>query len=191
MPTFDWQGLLTGWSAELLRDPEFLADHVDTMSPEAIASGWVGYPPASEEQIAALEYRIGATLPPSYRAFLAVSNGWRQTSTFIDRVWSTEDVDWFAVRHQDWIDAYAEPAREADGGAAYADELQSTLQVSDVGDAAIYLLNPHVVSPAGEWEAWFFANWVPGEDRYGSFWELMVAQHASYLALRPDAKGEA
>ena len=32
-------------------------------------------PPASEAAIAALEARLGTTLPPSYRAFLAISDG--------------------------------------------------------------------------------------------------------------------
>jgi HEAT repeat protein len=32
-------------------------------------------PPASEEAIVALEARLGATLPPSYRAFLAITDG--------------------------------------------------------------------------------------------------------------------
>ena len=34
-------------------------------------------PPASEEQIAKLEQKIGIALPPSYRAFLTIHNGWR------------------------------------------------------------------------------------------------------------------
>src|SRR4029077_554525 len=32
-------------------------------------------PPASDAAIAALEERLGTTLPPSYRAFLAISDG--------------------------------------------------------------------------------------------------------------------
>jgi hypothetical protein len=36
--------------------------------------------------------------------------------------------------------------------------LESALEISDEGDSAIYVLNPKVVTPAGEWEAWLFAN---------------------------------
>ncbi|RJL33649.1 SMI1/KNR4 family protein [Bailinhaonella thermotolerans] len=39
---------------------------------------WMGAPGASEEEIAALERRLGVSLPPSYRQFLAVSDGWRE-----------------------------------------------------------------------------------------------------------------
>jgi hypothetical protein len=43
-----------------------------------------------------------------------------------------------------------------------------------VGDAwgaedDMILLNPQIVSPDGEWEAIFFANWIPGNQRYRSF----------------------
>lgn len=180
MPAVAWPELLTQWSAELLRDDTFLAQHADTMSPEARASGWVGYPAATQKEIAGLEHRLGVLLPPSYRAFLAVSNGWRQTSPFIYRLWSTEEVEWFAVRHQDWINAYAEAFEEGDEWIAH---LQSGLEISDRGDAAVYLLNQHIMTPAGEWEAWFFAAWADKQS-YPSFWELMVAELERYLRLR-------
>jgi hypothetical protein len=104
------------------------------------------------------------------------------------------------VRNQQWIDAYGEPA--ADGGPLISEAehlvygeaqdpvrfrveyLQDCLEISAEGDSAILLLNPHVVTPAGEWEAWFFANWLPGARRYRSFHELMEAEYAGSLALR-------
>lgn len=61
--------------------------------------------------------------------------------------------------------------------------LQSMLEISEEGDSAIYLLNPNVVTPGGEWEAWFFANWLPGANRYRSFWEMMQAEHQAFLRL--------
>ncbi len=51
--------------------------------------------------------------------------------------------------------------------------LTHTLCLSDVGDSAVLLLNPMVVWPDGEWEAWFFANWLPGASRYRSFGDWM------------------
>lgn len=51
--------------------------------------------------------------------------------------------------------------------------LAETLCVSDVGDSAVLLLNPMVVWPDGEWEAWLFADWLPGAVRYRSFGEWM------------------
>jgi hypothetical protein len=191
--TYEWRPLLEQWSREILTsDDEYQA----SLPEEAVASGWLGYPGATPEQIAAAEQRLGTHLPPSYRAFLAVTNAWRRTTPFIDQLWSTEQVEWFRVRHQEWIDDWRQ------GAAAYQRtqpaprspppvedpllaELASALAISDVGDGAIYLLNPMVATPAGEWEAWFFSNWNPGAQRHRSFWELMPAEHETFLRLRP------
>jgi len=43
-----------------------------------VASGWLGFPGATEAETAAAEAHLGVTLPPSYRAFLRVSNGWHR-----------------------------------------------------------------------------------------------------------------
>jgi hypothetical protein len=42
------------------------------------------------------------------------------------------------------------------------------------------------VTPDGEWEAWFFANWNPGANRYRSFREMMQAERANFLRLVAD-----
>lgn len=55
--------------------------------------------------------------------------------------------------------------------------LRTALEISDYGDAAIYMLNPKVVFADGEWEAWMLASWLPGASRYRSFWELLEAAH--------------
>jgi cell wall assembly regulator SMI1 len=164
-----WETLLRQWSQEILVADEYAGE----CSPELIAQGWLGYAGATEAQIRQAETRLGATLPPSYREFLHVTNGWRMTTSFIDRLWSTDEIAWFAERNQYWIDAYVAP-RSLLGVPSVPDE---------EGDSAIYLLNPQVVTSDGEWEAWFFANWLPGARRYRSFWELMQAEHEVFLRL--------
>ena len=42
-----------------------------------------------------------------------------------------------------------------------------------MGDSAVVLLNPDVVAPDGEWQTYFFANWIPGAKTYESFREFM------------------
>jgi hypothetical protein len=116
-------------------------------------------------------------------------------------MWSTEEIEWFSTRNQQWIDAYTQlptpydslPTVPDDRYFVYGDKqdsawfrteyLQTTLEISDVGDSAIMLLNPQVVTPEGEWEAWFFANWLPGARRYRSFWEMMHDEYEGYLTL--------
>ena len=88
---FDWHGFLIRLSEEALCDPEII--EYGELPSEVIASGWLGYPGATDDEIARAEARLGAPLPPSYRAFLRVSNGWRHVPPFSERLWSTEDVE--------------------------------------------------------------------------------------------------
>jgi hypothetical protein len=194
MTTFNWEPFLRRWSQEAL------ANHDPTSLPNDIQdSGWLGYPSATDAEIAQAESRLNTIFPPSYRAFLKVSNGWRQTTPFIDRLWSTDEIEWFTTRHSDWIEdfirRYGDRNLEHDTNYEIygADQdcrilrsqfLYSSLEISQKGDSSIYLLNPQVITSNGEWEAWFFGNWLPGADRYRSFEELMQAEYQNFLELR-------
>jgi Tfp pilus assembly protein PilN len=156
---FHWTPFLKELSEFRLSDPRVPA----TLPEQKLHEGWLGEAPASEQQIAALEGRLVRALPTSYRSFLATSNGFQQQSPFIHRLYGVDEVDWFGVRNKGWAEAYRE---------TYAN-LASCLQISDVGDSAVVLLNPDAVSPDGEWQAYFFANWIPGARRYRGFRELM------------------
>lgn len=202
MAQFDWENLLTRWSRDLLACPEV----AQTLPPEVLKSGWLGYAPATEDQVRRTEARLGATLPPSYREFVKVSNGWRTTGFFIERLFSTEEIDWFRNRHQELIDAALRGAQlqgkplpvPDEQYFVYGDEqephkmrweyLQTTVQVSELWDTNVYLLNPRVVTPEGEWEAWFLAHWLLGATRYRSFWELMEGEYMSFLQLKDRRK---
>jgi len=161
----------------------------------------MGFDGAKEEEVFALESGLGVRLPPSYRSFLKTSNGWRHPGSFVYDLWPTTKVVWFAEINQDWIDAYVEPSaglpcltdgeyfvygERQDSVAFRTEYLQTALQISEEGDSAVYLLNPQVVTPDGEWEAWFFANWLPGATRHRSFHEMMVAERESFLRLLTD-----
>src|SRR5438045_7677971 len=100
MNGFDWRTFLQRWSREWLEDSRYAA----TAPPEVVAAGWLGHPAATEEQIATAEAHLGVTLPPSYRAFLLVSNGWRHTSPFIEHLWSPEEIEWLAAPSRERID---------------------------------------------------------------------------------------
>jgi SMI1 / KNR4 family (SUKH-1) len=147
------------------------------------AGAAVRSPPADEEHIAQAEARLGIRFPPSYRTFLSVSDGWRPTSPFVDRLFGVAEFDRFAALNPHWVDAYG-------GG----HELDALIQVSDVDDTAVLLLNPSVVAGDGEWEAWFWATWGPDEDRYRSFEEPMRAQAATFERVvepRPEPRKKA
>lgn len=201
MDPFDWHTFLAQLSAEALRDPE-IVDY-EHLPDEVLASGWLGYPGATDEEIARAEARLEITLPPSYRALLKVSNGWRHVPPFITRVWSTDEIEWFAVRHQGWIDSWLStgdrPVSDGDyfiygpGQSAVVfrkQYLQTALEISDYGDACIWLLNPQVVNDDGEWEAMFLAGWLPGVQRYRSFQEMMQGAFEDYLRILEDRRME-
>jgi len=185
MPDSEWRPFLEQWSREWL---ESGADELEEVPPALRASGWLGYQPATDGQIAAAEARLGIALPPSYRSFLLTTNGWTLTSPAIFRLWPVEQVDWFRVRNREWIEGFTggylhggwEPPADAE-----IHDLPHVLEVSDVGDEAVLLLNPRAVVD-GEWEAWFFANWNPGATRYPSFRALMEAERERFrFVLRP------
>lgn len=190
MNEFDWKAFLSRWGGDMLAAPIG-----GDLPAKAHAAGWLGFPPATEEQIAATEARLQIPLPPSYKAFLRTSNGWLRTTHAIERVRGVQDVEWFRKRNREWIAAYTKPlgfgAPEKTPDEQYfaygefaadfrPEHLKEALQISEVGDAAVYLLNPQVITKDGEWEAWFFANWLPGVHRYRSFQEMMLAEYHQF-----------
>lgn len=192
-PRFPWRSFLERWSREWLQIEEFVLDQPD----EVVESGWLGAPGASEETIRALEERLGRQLPPSYRAFLATSNGFRGGGTSISRIRPTEEVRPFIEEEREWVEIWTaegadispeEHRSRRDETVFRTEYLRTAVQVSDVGDSAVYLLSPDVVDE-DEWEAWLFASWIPGAQRYRSFWDLMRAEHASFLAIMLPERG--
>lgn len=185
---FKWRQFLTRWSCELLQTK--LAERLE---PAVESSDWLGFDGANEKEIADLERRLGVILPPSYKAFLRISNGWRRTTAFIGRIRGVADVNWFRVENENWADIYSEKGASLPDDEYYdypddgandqrAEHMKSLLQISDVEDG-VYLLNPEAVAPDGEWEAWFFASWIPGARRFASFEHLMIAQYRSFANI--------
>lgn len=196
MSPAQWKSLLTNWSTQLINTD--LASHLDPVDRNL---PYLGFPPASPDAISSLEFRLGVSLPPSYRAFLQTTDGFRVISPFIYRLRSIADVDWFRVEHQGWIETwneptpYSDPDRPDDPDEEYYDysrgpengmrasHLGTMLQISDHGDG-VMLLNPLAVTPDGEWEAWFLANWIPGAYRYASFAHMMLETYRSMRELQ-------
>ena len=199
-----WRELLETWSRELVSCGQFSM----LLPEEATKTNWLGFEGALEERIRALEDRLGVDgLPPSYHSFLRVTDGWRMTGPFIPGLRSTETVGWLVDIDAEAVRAWREGERAQDDGqsSVVADEeyfvygeeqactairseyLETALLVSEKEESgtAMYLLNPRVVSSGHEWEAWFWASWLPGAHRYRSFWDLMVAEHQQFLTLCP------
>jgi len=94
----DWRVLLSRMNWSVLASEEWRS----RPDPEALAAGWCGMPPATEEEDATAEMRLGLALPPSYRAFLSVSNGWELFGGFVQILLPVQEIDWFR-NFADWL----------------------------------------------------------------------------------------
>lgn len=190
MADLNWKELLEKWNAKILSSRA-----KEDLPKSLIKRGWLGRKPATKEQIDALEKRLERKLPPSYRSFLEFSNGWDGRLTFtIDELWSTEDVDWLRETFAVWAGVYGTPYEELpisdeeyfvygeqqDPFSMRHEYLKEALCISEFGNNALYILNP-VVTFGDEWEAWFLAEWLPGANRYRSFYELMEAEYKTFV----------
>ncbi len=181
-----WRRHLAKYSAHLLRTVG--RDELRDVSEEQRVAGWLGFQGASEQQIAALEARLGTRLPPSYRAFLAASNGWRHLGPFMEQMRTTETADWCEeVDSLLWEMITDYDQEEPDG----PQRMERGLLISLVGDAQFWLLDPGDVSEDGEWAAYTWSSWYPGwGERHESFAALVAAERASFEHLKdPDGKG--
>lgn len=182
----EWRALLQELSDLAIADPEIRAK----LSDEQVANRWLGEAPATDAQIAAAEKRLRITLPPTYVAFLKVSNGWNYPDPFVVRLASTDEIEWTRIGDPRLIQGWRE-------GASYAaeqygpappgpeDHLADTLMVSRPhpdDDGAYYMLNPKTRHGA-EMESWFFSHWNPGAVASPSFWNAMVRTRDSMRAM--------
>lgn len=183
---YPWRDLMQRWS-ELWLGPD--RNETDRRFPDiAHQQQWLGRGGAGEAEIAALEERLGTTLPPSYRQFLSVSDGWNHVDDHNGPLLATAGVGWLRDLDPETVEIWGkcEPTDRRIPDEQYfnygedqdcihvrPEYFRTALQVTEWGDASYLLLNPAVVDDHGEWEAWSFATWYPGAFRYRSFWELM------------------
>ena len=183
-----WRKLLQDLSDLAIADEDIREE----LTPQQIHNGWLGEAPATEAEIASAEQRLGFRLPPSYRAFLKVSNGWHYPNSFIARVAGTREIGFTRDIAPELIKAWnqgydADEVEKASGREWPEKHLAETLLVnvpSDFDDAAELMLNPATIKN-GEMEAWFFSSWNPGAAAYPSFWHLMAAQERNWPRSMP------
>ena len=154
-------------------------------------SDYLGFPGASEEDISLAEQRLGCSLPPSYKDFLRSSNGFKQLNHFVWDIYPTHKIDWLGNLEADFVEQtlnnpvkvedehYFVYGKEQDPITVRPEYFQHCLAVSGWGDVAIVLLNPEVRFQ-DEWEAWMWASWIPGANRYRSFEELMIEEYQNF-----------
>ncbi|WP_084501428.1 SMI1/KNR4 family protein [Nocardia xishanensis] len=131
--------------------------------------------PAGEQLIRRLETRIGQSLPPSYRAFLLLHNGWQMVDGVTDLL-PVEDLlgGAKAERIEAWqrqADKSADPV--AAGGVvigwADANQTRILLDPSDATDDGDWRLVQHYKDEEGEYDS--FIHWL--EESVDEYQELV------------------
>ncbi|MEE1942914.1 SMI1/KNR4 family protein [Streptomyces sp. TRM 70361] len=183
--TFDWRSFLLGWSGEWADSlPEDETRSEDDEAARRVR--WLGFPPASEERIAAVEERLGRRMPPSYREFLKVSDGWRHAGGFVWLLAGTESVRWhgnesgLADMFEEYLaeDAGPEERREAD-------LWRRGLQLDVKSDITHVLMDPEDVDEDGEWAVYTWASWrAAPPERHANFLEFMRDMYREFHSLR-------
>ena len=191
----NWLDFLQQWNEEALNIlaslQKYNSSFLTELEQEFLQRKTLSQSGATKSQIQFLENRLGTKLPPSYVDFLSTSNGWIQLAMDVDDglLWSTEEVVWFREQDPEWIEAWDCDPNDTVPDSDYfvygekqdcvhlrTKYLRTALAISPCIESAVYLLNPQIVTPEGEWEAWYFGNALPGADRYRSFLEMMIAE---------------
>ncbi|MEV5987100.1 SMI1/KNR4 family protein [Streptomyces sp. NPDC052051] len=188
---FDWRPFLVKWSeewADSLPDGETQSEDDEA----ARRARWLGFPPASEERITAMEKRLGRHMPPSYREFLKVSDGWRNAGGFVWLLAGTEDARWhndesgLADIFEECLDEDAGPEERHE-----VDVWRRGLQLDVESDAIYVLMDPEDVDEDGEWAVYTWASWrAAPPERYDNFLEFMRDMHREFHSLRSDKSAE-
>lgn len=178
----EWTSWLRQFSSELLDaldldQPD--AFRHEAVTAERVAAGWLGEPGLDAAELQTLEAQLETALPPSYRSFLAASNGFLLPGLIVPRLLSGHELAWYRDVDPETVAIWA---RYAEPGSPES-QLGDCLLISErelVG-TGVFLLNPAVRHPDGEWEALYLAHWIPGANRFRSFQDLLAQERDGRL----------
>lgn len=176
--SFNWRHLLGRWQEEWVpREDEDDDDEDDNDGGQNVVPP--GRPGADEAAIAAAEERLGRRLPPSYREFLAVSDGWHvDQMAGVYQLGGVADIDWFRDPF-DMTPLYeqnlGDNPREED--ILLAGMWQRALRLETDSDISHALLDPGDSDRDGEWALYLYIPLCLGR-----------GNHPRLLA-RPDRRG--
>lgn len=182
--TKTWQQFLSAWEARLSRS-NANGCPPDRFRDMFIADRKITYPGASKRELSTCERRLGCRLPPSYREFLAASNGlllltWSSNT----RLLSTSEVCWFVDVAPRICEVWSQEVPGRPQHKIYGSRqnwmrydsthVSSLLLISDMNAGADYfLLDPLEEATDGEWETWQLMPKAPGIQRFRTFEDMM------------------
>ncbi|WP_200307953.1 SMI1/KNR4 family protein [Streptomyces adelaidensis] len=182
---FDWRSFLLRWSGEWADSlPDGETPGADDEA--ARRARWLGFPPASEVRMAAMEERLSIRMPPSYREFLKVSDGWRHAGGFVSLLAGTDDAHWhndesgLADMFEEYLDEDAGPEERRE-----VDIWRRGLQLDVESDITHVLMDPEDVDEDGEWAVYTWASWrAAPPERHANFLTFMREMYREFHSLR-------
>ncbi|MFI9503703.1 SMI1/KNR4 family protein [Nocardia sp. NPDC052566] len=176
----NWRPWLELWSEEWITgsDP-------GELDPEVVRQRWLGYAPATEGDVAAVEERLGLRLPPSYRDFLLTTDGWRHAGVFVWQMRDTTNLGWLRDLDpiwESWADLLTEDPVDAPGT-----PFSRGLLISLAADAGALFLDPADRDENGEWAAYSVFSWAEFPRRYPSFTALMESLYQGFHQIHQPA----
>lgn len=130
--------------------------------------------PAAEASIQKLESILGTALPPSYRAFLLLHNGWKEIDGGVDLV-PLEEL--LGITNEHDLSAWKQSALDSGDDVA----ARSLVIGASLITATKYLLDPIAASQDGEWPLLQYHHEIEAE--VPSFIEWLEDSVEEYLEL--------
>lgn len=139
-------------------------------------SKWLGFEKVNVNAIKATEKRLGVLLPDDYKDFLKTTNGLLAFPILNPELSPIEKIDFLKnIERPEIFELYkGYPAEENDTESLEEYVSRALLISVHPEEQMIWLIPPK--EEFGNWQTWFFGNWVPGENRYPSFRHFIEEQ---------------
>ncbi len=160
-----WKELLKHISKRAIQKADF--DYEE----KNISKNWLGFTPATKDEISNAETRLNIKLPKEYKDFLSATNGFNPFS-FTPTLLPVDKIDWLKKLDPQLVEIWTESMKDIDKD--FVKSFSNSILIGGHQEEQQLLLIPSTKTK--NWECWFFASWSPGETKYPNFRYYMENQ---------------
>ncbi|WP_157504249.1 SMI1/KNR4 family protein [Flavobacterium profundi] len=139
---------------------------------------WIGFEPATNNQIQAAEKRLSVDFPKDYIDFLNITNGLSVTNDVQPSFMKVEDIDYLKIIDPFLVEVWSGPEIWKIGQC-----LERSILIGGKEEEQYFLLIPPKEKD-DNWRYWTFASWRPGEEEFldlKSYFESVIEFNKNYL----------